>query len=118
MQAQEDPGEVVGPIEAAAARTQRIFETAVDPLDHAVALRVVCRGGDVTYASSVTELLPERAAELRASVQCQSGWHAEAGHPTGDEGCGAVGGGGFVEGDRLNPPRGPVNDGEQVPKTA
>ena len=49
MQAQEEPREVVGPVEAAAACAQRILETAVGPLNHAITLGVVCRGGDVTY---------------------------------------------------------------------
>ena len=49
-QAQEDPGEVVGPVKATAAGAQLIFEMSVGRLDHAVTLWVVSGGGDMTYA--------------------------------------------------------------------
>jgi hypothetical protein len=66
---------------------------------------------DVEQASQAR---PKGGRELGPSVLSDGGWYSEAGHPPGEEGPGAVGGGDGGERDGLWPPRCPVDDSEQV----
>jgi len=93
---------------------QCVLEPPVGPLDHAVTLGVVGRGGVVVRADDVAEAAPQRRGELGPLVGCEVGWDAEAGYPLADEGipaglCLDVG-----QRNCLQHPAGPVDDGEQV----
>jgi len=92
------------------------LESPMGPLDHAVALQVVSRGGVVVGADDITGAGPQRRGELGFLVRREVGWHAEGSHPLVDEGvpaglCLDVG-----QRHRLQQPAGLVDDGEEVPE--
>ena len=72
---------MVGPVEAATARSERILEAAVQVLDQAITTGVVGGGGDVLSANGGAEGAPDGAAGLRASIRGDGCWHAEPGNP-------------------------------------
>ena len=85
-QRDKNPGQVVGPVQAATPRSERVLEALVQALDKAVALGGVCSGGDVFHADGGAEGAPDGTAELRASVGSDGCWDPEPRNPGGDEG--------------------------------
>ena len=77
---------MLGPVGDGRAGLQGILEPPVGPLNHAVALRVVGRGGVVVGADDLAGAGPQGGGELGPLVQSQVSRHAEAGHPLADEG--------------------------------
>ena len=68
---------MVGPVEATAARLERVFEA----LDRAIPLRMLGSGRNVLDAQDFEEIPPDCAAELQASVRGECRWDAKAGIP-------------------------------------
>ena len=86
----------------------------MEPLNQAVALRVVGGGLHVLDVQQAAEGGPERGGELAASVRGDGRRHAKAGDPSSEEGVCAVGGGGGAQPDRLSPAGRPINDSKQI----
>ena len=112
--AEEYPGQLRRPGRSCGAGPQGILEAAVDPLHHAVGSRMIGGGGDVSDVKEGGERGPEAGGKLRSTIRGDVGRHSEAGDPGGEEGCGAGGGGGFVERDGFHPASRAVNDRENV----
>ena len=86
----------------------------MEPLHQPVALWMVGGGLHVLGAQQAAKGRPQRRRKLRPPVRGDGGWHTKAGHPAAEKGPRAVrrlcGG----QRHRLRPPRGAVNDGEEV----
>jgi len=95
---------------------QSLLQLLVDPLHHAVALGVVGRGGDVLDHQLLSGGGPDGGGELASPVHGDVGGDAEPGYPVADEGLHAIVDVHGGQGDGLQPPAGPVYDGEQVPE--
>ena len=63
---------------ASTAGTQGVLEAAVEPLNQAVTLRMVCSCWHVVDVEQHAEGGPHRGGELRASVRGQDRWDAKA----------------------------------------
>ncbi len=94
--------------------SERILETAVEPLHEAVGLRMV--GGRLSVFDGVeaAQAGPQRRGELGTSVACNNIWNAETLYPTMEEGRCAVGGGGGRQRNRFRPAGSPVDNSEQI----
>jgi hypothetical protein len=107
---------VLRPLSGGNAGLKGVLESPLGPLDHAVALRVVRRGGVVVRANDVRGAGPRRGGELGPLVRCEEGRNAKAGHPLTNE---VVPAGLCLNvGERhcLQHPAGTVDDGEEVPE--
>ncbi len=100
---------VVGPVQAAAAHSERVFEAAVQALNHAIALGVAGSGGDVLDTNGLAQGLPDDAPELGASFGGSGCGDAKVDDPGGNESVSAVIRSGRGERDSFHPPVGPIN---------
>ena len=86
----------------------------MEPLHQPVALWMVGGGLHVLGAQQAAKGRPQRRRKLRPPVRGDGGWHPKACHSTAEQGPRAVCRRGGGQRDCLRPPRGAVNDGEEV----
>ena len=85
--------------------------------DESVALRMIRGREPMIDAEERLELSPETAGKLPASVRDYGGRGSKACHPMAQQGQSAVLGSDGRQRDGFQPPRIPVNDGEEVTET-
>ena len=86
----------------------------MNPLHHAIALRVIRSGAKGFNTEGSHEIRPQDRGKLAALIGGDVLWSTEARDPVADQGLSTVRGRGSGQGDCLQPPRMPVNDGEEV----